>query len=246
MDKIILAVGATSAIMQALLRLYAKSGSRFILLGRNEERLEIVKNDLTARGGEVLESLRLDFDRLNSHEEIIREIFIKHTGINTVIVGHGMLGNQQAEQQSFSVAEKSITANYLSYLSILGPVAEIFESRQCGSIIAISSVAGDRGRQSNYMYGSAKAGLDSYLAGLRNRLFKSKVKVLTVKPGFVDTPMTAGIPKNFLFVKPEKVARQIYSAEKRSRDVLYTPRFWRPIMMIICGIPEFVFKRLSL
>lgn len=246
MSKAILAVGATSTIVQALLRLYANEKARFILVGRDLERLTSVAGDLTHHGGKVEKIYTLNFQEPQTHNQIIKQIFSELPELDTAIVGHGLLGDQVAAQRSYTLAEQSLYVNYLSYVSILEPIAEIFESKQRGSIITFSSVAGDRGRQSNYIYGSTKAGVTCYLQGLRNRLFKSKVRVLTVKPGIVDTPMTAGFKKTRLFASPEQVAADILNAEKRGRNELYTPWFWRPIMAIIRTIPEFIFKRLNL
>ncbi len=246
MSKTILVVGATSTIVQALLRLYARNQARFALVGRDSERLEAVANDLSRLGGKVEKICTLDFQAPHTHNQTIKQIFSEIPEIDSAIVGHGLLGDQVAAQRSYSLAEELLFINYLSYISILEPIAEVFENRQRGSIIAFSSVAGDRGRQSNYIYGSTKAGVSCYLQGLRNRLFKTKVKVLTVKPGMVDTPMTADFKKTRLFASPERVAADIFKAERKGRNELYTPWFWRPIMAIICAIPEFLFKRLSL
>lgn len=246
MSKAILAVGATSAIVHALLRLYANDNARFVLVGRDLERLTTVASDLTQRGGKVEKIYTLNFLEPHTHSQTIKQVFSDLPDIDIAIVGHGLLGDQVAAQRSYNLAEQSLYVNYLSYISVLEPIAEIFESNQYGSIVAFSSVAGDRGRQSNYLYGSTKAGVTCYLQGLRNRLSKSKVRVLTVKPGIVDTPMTAGLQKTRLFASPEQVAADIFKAEQRGRNELYTPWFWRPIMMIIRTIPEFIFKRLNI
>ena len=141
---------------------------------------------------------------------------------------------------------KELETNFVSVVSLLTYMANYFSAKKSGTIAVISSVAGDRGRQSNYVYGAAKGALTLVLQGLRNRLFSDGVQVLTIKPGFVDTPMTADIKKNFLFVKPKLVAEQIVIAVKKKKDVVYVPWFWRYIMLIIKIIPEFIFKRLSL
>jgi short-subunit dehydrogenase len=129
---------------------------------------------------------------------------------------------------------------------MLTPIADFFEKQKHGVITVISSVAGDRGRQSNYIYGSAKAGLSVYLDGLRNRLYSAGVAVVTIKPGFVDTPMTAHLKKGFLFASPEKVARDILRAIEKRKCVVYTPWFWRWIMFVIKSIPETIFRKLKL
>lgn len=144
------------------------------------------------------------------------------------------------------MAVEAIGVNFVSAASLLSHLANLMEKRRGGTIAVISSVAGDRGRQSNYVYGAAKAGLSAFASGLRNRLQKSGVSVVTIKPGFVDTPMTAHVKKGPLFATPEAVARGIVKAIDRRKDVVYVPGFWRPIMWLIRSIPERIFKRLSL
>lgn len=246
MPNTLLVAGATSAIVQALLRLYARDGARFILLGRDEEKLQVVSKDLIARGGEVLQLVAVDFANLTELNQRITAILHQYHDIDIAIAGHGQLGSQEKEQACFAAAQTSLTINFLSYVCLLEPIAAAFAAKQRGAIIAISSVAGDRGRQSNYIYGSAKAGLSAYLQGLRNRLHAVKVQVMTVKPGFVDTPMTAAVPKNFLFAQPAEVAQQIFRAHQQGKDIVYTPWFWRPIMVGVRLLPEFLFKRMQL
>src|SRR5262245_32088329 len=153
---------------------------------------------------------------------------------------------QGEAQTSFELARRMIDVNYTSAVSLLNLAANYLEAQKAGFICAISSVAGDRGRQSNYIYGSTKAALNTYLEGMRVRLAKVGVPVTTVKPGFVDTRMTRGLPGMFLVAQPERVARDICRAIKKRRSVVYTPWFWWGIMSIICSIPTFVFKRLKL
>ena len=145
-------------------------------------------------------------------------------------------------------ARRAIDLNFTSAVALLAPLASYLEGRRSGYLAAISSVAGDRGRQSNYTYGAAKAGLTAYLQGLRNRLYRSGVHVLTIKPGFVDTPMTRGLvnPNSPLVASPKRVARDIDRAIRRRRNTIYTPWFWRPIMLVVRLVPEFIFKRLKL
>ncbi|MBT8127471.1 MAG: SDR family NAD(P)-dependent oxidoreductase, partial [Gammaproteobacteria bacterium] len=167
-------------------------------------------------------------------------------GLDLVLIAHGTLPEQKACEQSFDLTQKEFGINTLSTISLLTYLANYFEDKGQGTIAVISSVAGDRGRQSNYVYGSAKGTVTLYLQGLRNRLHKSNVNVITVKPGFVDTPMTSGMNKGLLWAKPEKIADTIFRAIDRRRDVVYAPWFWRYIMLIIRMIPELLFKRLNL
>ena len=167
-------------------------------------------------------------------------------GLDAVLIAHGTLGDQETVQKSVELTLQELNTNFLSIVSILTILGNYFEEQKRGSIAVISSVAGDRGRQSNYIYGTAKGGVNRFLQGLRNRLSKSGVNVLTVKPGFVDTPMTVDVKKNFLFAKPSRVGEVIYQSMKKGKDVVYVPWFWRPIMLLISNIPEFIFKKLSM
>ena len=166
--------------------------------------------------------------------------------MDTVLIAHGTLPDQPACEADYAVTLEAMTTNALSAISLLTRLANRFESQRRGTLAVISSVAGDRGRKSNYVYGTAKAAVSTFLDGLRNRLYESGVKVVTAKPGFVDTPMTASFEKGLLWAQPDAVGRGIHQAIVRGKDVVYLPGFWRLIMMIIRHVPETVFKRLSL
>ena len=159
----------------------------------------------------------------------------------------GYLGNQEKAQVDFEEVQKIIDTNYTGIVSLFNIIANDFEKRRSGFIVGISSVAGDRGRKSNYIYGSAKAGLTAYLSGLRNRLYDAHVHVLTVKPGFVATKMTENmdLPKK-LTAQPEKVARDIFNAQQKGKNVLYTKWMWKWVMMVIKMIPEWKFKGMNI
>jgi short-subunit dehydrogenase len=167
-------------------------------------------------------------------------------GLDAVLIAHGTLSDQAACQQSVELTMRELNINFLSVVSLLTLLGNHFEQQRRGVIAVISSVAGDRGRGSNYVYGTAKAGVSAFLQGLRNRLAKVGVQVLTIKPGLVDTPMTAHLKKNRLYSPPSVVGEGIYHAMKQGRDVAYLPWFWRYIMLIILHIPELIFKRMSL
>jgi len=243
----ILIIGATSAIAQSVARFYAESGARFFLVARDATRLDAVADDLRVRGAAAVECLAADLTDHDRHPEIIAAAFDVYSGLDTVLVAHGVLPDQDSCQASVTETMVSMDINFLSVVSLLTPIANRFEEHKRGTIAVISSVAGDRGRQSNYVYGAAKSGLDAFLQGLRNRLCKSDVHVLTIKPGFVNTPMTAHIPeRGALWAQPEDVAKGIVSAIEKQKDVVYLPRFWSLIMLIIRSIPERIFKKLSL
>lgn len=239
-------VGATSAIAHETARCFAADGAELFLVARSAEKLAAVRDDLVARGARRVENYVLDVNAFDQHQAMLDSAIEALGGLDAVLIAHGTLSDQQACQQSVEETLRELNTNFLSVVSILTPVANHFEKQRRGSIAVISSVAGDRGRGSNYVYGTAKAGLNAFLSGLRNRLSKAGVTVLTVKPGFVDTPMTADLKKNPLFANPHKVGKAIYENMKEGRDILYTPWFWWPIMTMIRNVPEFVFKRMKL
>lgn len=242
----VLILGATSAIAEETARLFASGGDALALVGRNLHRLETIAADLKVRGAPQVEILVADLNDFDRHESLVGEAAERLGGLDTALVAHGTLGDQKAGERDWNVAEREIRTNFLSAASLLTHLANRFEAQKRGAIAVISSVAGDRGRQSNYIYGSAKAGLTAFTDGLRNRLAPLGITVVTVKPGFVDTPMTAHLPKGPLFVKPRVVARSIHRALTRGADVIYTPWFWRWIMAIVKSIPEAIFKRMKL
>jgi len=242
----ILIVGATSAIAEATARVLAARGDTLYLVGRNSEALAAIAADLKVRGAPTVGVEVADANDLAMHEAIIQRAEQTLSGLDTVLIAYGTLSDQLACQKSPELTVHELTTNGVSVAALLTRIAERFEARRSGTIVAISSVAGDRGRQSNYVYGSAKALVTSFLSGLRQRLRKSGVAVITIKPGFVDTPMTAQFPKGPLWAKPAQVAAGIVRAMDRSAGVVYLPGFWRPIMFIIRAVPERVFQRLKL
>lgn len=245
MQKILI-IGATSAIAEAAARRFAQRGDALYLLARNSERLDALLADLKIRGAAVTAGAPFDANDFGQHAAAIERAAGALGGLDAVLIAHGTLPDQQAAQADVALTLQEISTNALSVISLLTLIANRFEAQRSGTIAVIGSVAGDRGRQSNYVYGSAKGMLAIFLQGLRNRLCKSGVHVLTIKPGFVDTPMTAAFPKGPLWATPEQVGGAIVSAMDRKRNVLYTPFFWAGIMAIIRAVPEAVFKKLSL
>lgn len=242
----ILIFGAHSAIAQAVGRCFAQKGDALLLVGRNAIKLQSVADDLRTRGASRVEILVMDALDYDKHAQLVDQARNLFGGLDIVLIAHGTLPDQQACQMSFEKARREFDINTLSVISLLTHMANYFESERCGTLAVISSVAGDRGRQSNYLYGATKGAVTIFLQGLRNRLHKSGVQVVTIKPGFVNTPMTAAFQKGPLWVQPEKVAEDIVQALHKRRSVVYTPWFWRYIMWIIRSIPEAVFKRMSL
>jgi decaprenylphospho-beta-D-erythro-pentofuranosid-2-ulose 2-reductase len=242
----ILILGANSAIAQATARLLVQQGDRVFLAGRNPQRLAAVVSDLEVLGRKPVPSMALDLNLVDRHEELLDAAERALGGLDGVLLAQGELGKQELAQKDYAATRSLLETNLLAPISLLTRVANRFEARRAGIIAVISSVAGDRGRMSNYVYGTAKGGLSIFLSGLRNRLFHAGVHVVTVKPGFVDTPMTAEFKKGPLWATPEKIARGIVRAMDRKRDVVYLPGFWRLIMLVICSVPERVFKKLKL
>jgi short-subunit dehydrogenase len=240
----ILICGATSAIARETARLYARDGDRLFLVGRNAEKIQAVARDLAVRGVGKADSFTADLNDVDLHETMIRKAVESLGGLDTVLIAHGTLSDQKSCEADYRLAEREYHTNFLSVVSLLTSIANLFEMQGGGSIAVISSVAGDRARRSNYVYGTAKGAVSLFLQGLRSRLHSKGVHVLTVKPGFVDTPMTAHLGKNPLFARPEEIARGIYRAIAEKKDVVYLPSWWRIIMTVVRHVPEAWFKRL--
>ena len=222
----VLIVGATSAIAEAVARLLAAQGDLLYLVGRRAEALEAIAADLRVRGAARVQTEVMDANAIERHEALLDHATAALGGLDTVLIAHGTLSDQAACQQSVALTLQELHTNALSVIALLTVVANRFEAQRSGTIAVISSVAGDRGRQSNYVYGTAKAAVSTFLSGLRQRLYESGVRVVTIKPGFVDTPMTREFPKGWLWAQPERVARDIVRAVEKGKDVVYTPGFW--------------------
>lgn len=240
----VLILGAASDIGRALAHRYAEHGRAVILAARDPDRLEADAADLAIRWNVPV---RLEaFDALDTagHAAFLDRLDALPDSVVCVV---GLLGNQGESQRNFNAAHRVLDSNLTGPASILGEVANRMEARGTGTIIGISSVAGERGRASNYVYGAAKAGLTAFLSGLRNRLSVSGVRVITVKPGFVRTRMTEGMAlPGPLTATPDEVARAVWAAEAKGRDVIYVRPIWCLIMLIIRLLPEALFKRTKL
>ena len=242
----ILVIGATSAIAEATARIWAQRGDELFLVARNEERLNLVTKDLKVRGAPKVHEYCMDANDFDQHSSMLDKAFGVLGAIDILLIAHGTLSKQKECEQSVDLTIQEIKTNAISAISLLTHLANRFEKQGTGTIAVISSVAGDRGRASNYAYGSAKAMVTAFTSGLRQRLYKSGVSVVTIKPGFVDTPMTAEFKKGLLWVKPEKVAKGVVVACDKKNGEVYVPGFWQGIMLIIRFIPEVVFKRVVL
>lgn len=246
MTKNILIIGATSAIAEAVAREYAAQRCRLYLMARNAQQLAVIAQDLKIRGAQEVFTYILDVDHFSEHAAAIEHAITSLHTLDIVLIAHGILGNQSALEQDITAMRNNFTTNALSTFSLLMILAHTFEKQKQGTIAVITSVAGDRGRQSSYIYSAAKAAVSVFLQGLRHRLFASHVHVLDIKPGFVDTPMVAHLKKGVLWAQPATVARDIVHAIVKKRAVLYTPFFWRYIMFIIRNIPYRILHRTQL
>lgn len=247
--KRVIIFGATSAIAEQTARQLVAQGASLYCVGRNNNKLSALIDDLKvrARDQQHIEGCVADLTDTSRHAQLIEAAHQMLGGIDGVLIAHGTLPNQQACQADTELTRQEIETNALSVINLLTLLANHMEKQQSGVIAVISSVAGDRGRQSNYVYGAAKGMVTLFLQGLRNRLAKANVDVVTIKPGFVDTPMTAEFNKKGpLWAKPEQIAKGIVNAMQKGKGEVYLPWFWWGIMLIIKHIPENIFKRMSL
>jgi short-subunit dehydrogenase len=246
MSKSVLILGATSSIARCAAASLARRGYSLFLSGRDITELERIAQDLRIRFNVTVKYGTFHADSYDTHLQFIRRVNAEMDGLEGVLLAFGYLGDQTVGMHDFQEAKRIIDSNYTGACSLLTHCANVLIDQGKGWIMAISSVAGDRGRQSNYIYGSAKAGLNTFLQGLRNRLYPHNIRVITVKPGFTDTAMTFGKPGMFLVASPENVAEKMICSLNKSTDTIYLPRFWKWIMRIINFIPETLFKRLKL
>jgi len=240
----VLLLGASSDIATALARKYAAAGHDIQLAARNAHRLEPLRADLAIRYGVTTTLLEFDARDFDRHAAFWTALPYKP---DITICVFGYLGDQTLAESDWTECRNILEVNYIGAVSILNIVAREYVAREKGAIVGISSVAGERGRKSNYLYGSAKAGFTAYLSGLRNRLFHHGLPVLTVNPGFVDTRMTEGLPlPPLLTATPEQVADAVFKAVAKKKNTIYVKWFWRWIMLIIKTIPESLFKKMQL
>jgi decaprenylphospho-beta-D-erythro-pentofuranosid-2-ulose 2-reductase len=239
--------GATSDIATAVARRYAEVGARLVLIGRNVEALNASAADLKVRGAADVRVHTADFAALDQLPMMAKAVWRIYDTLDIALLAYGSLPDQAAMQSSACDSAAALTLNFTSPAVLLGELAPLFEAQRCGTIATITSVAGDRGRKSNYVYGAAKGGLQRFLEGLRHRLHAAGVAVLDIRPGFVATKMTAHLPQSGpLWAPPDKVAADIVKAIERRRAVLYTPWFWAIILAIVRAVPRPLFHRSSL
>jgi decaprenylphospho-beta-D-erythro-pentofuranosid-2-ulose 2-reductase len=227
-------------------KIFARNSADLVLVARSPHKLAAVQGDLCVRGARSVETVVADLADVARHQEVVEAALRPFSGLDMVLVAYGTLGDQQQSEQEVTVTLQEFNNNCTSVISLLTLLANYFEHQKRGCLAVISSVAGDRGRQSNYVYGAAKGAVTIFLQGLRNRLASKGVAVVTIKPGMVDTPMTAHMPRSRLFASAETVGQGIYQAMMKRKDVVYVPGYWRYIMWIIRSIPESRFKKMNI
>jgi short-subunit dehydrogenase len=244
LTKKILVLGATSGIAEATCRIWAAQGAQLFLVARNPEKLAAVAADLKTRGAAYVGTAVADLDDTDKHAELLSHAINSLTGMDIAYLAYGILGDQPRAEQDFEHAAQILHTNFVAPVSLLTWLANFCVQRHAGVLAVLSSVAGERGRKSNYLYGSSKAGLTAFLAGLRNRVDREGVTVLTIKPGPVNTAMTAHM--NIRKADVNKVAATIVKAIDKRADNLYVPFRWQPIMFVVRNIPDRIFKKLNL
>lgn len=242
----ILILGASSAIAESTARLFAARGVRLFLVARSEQKLAAIAHDLKVRGASSVDTAVADLDDTAAHPALLEQAVSALGGLDVAIVAYGILGEQSRAESDFAHAAQILHTNLTSPVSLLTWLGNYCAQHHHGTLAVFSSVAGDRGRKSNYVYGASKAGLTAFLGGLRNRIDREGVNVLTIKPGPVKTPMTQGMKGYDKFADPNKVAQSVVAAIDARKDVLYVPTIpWLPVMFVIRHIPESIFKKLN-
>ena len=243
----IVIVGATSGIAQAVLGFYASERHRIILVARDIQKLKTLKAHLASTGNlETITTISSDFSRRGAEEALMNELNDATDTIDVALLAYGILPKQEECEGRVEALEANFRINFSSPALLANLLAKQMARQGHGSLAVITSVAGDRGRKSNFAYGASKAGLSVFVDGLRGRMYEHGVNIINVKPGLVETPMTAHLSQGPLFAEPRTVARDIVKAIRKNRDVIYTPWYWRFIMMVIRVIPETIFKRLNI
>jgi len=243
----VLVFGGTSDIAESTLRrLVQRRARRVVLAGRDVDRLGEIAEDLRARGATFVECVPFDALDTATHEAMVDAIFDRVGDIDLVLVAFGVLGEQADAEQHATAAVDVARVNYLGAVSVLTPTAERLQAQGHGTIVVLSSVAGERARESNYVYGSTKAGLDAFAQGLNDRLVGTGANVMIVRPGFVHTKMTAGLKPAPLAATPDSVAAAILDGLATGRTIVWVPRTLRPVMSVLRHLPRPVFRRLAL
>lgn len=243
----VIILGALSAMAEATARLYAVEGASLLIAGRNASQLSSVAADLAARGATACYTYALDLARSGDTMSMLREMAATLGEIDAVLLFYGVLGDQRRSEIDLAHAREIIQVDFSSAAEWALAAADLLERQGRGALVVVSSVAGDRGRKSNYVYGAAKAGLTVLVQGIAHRLASSGARAVAIKCGLVDTPMTAAFAKGGpLWARPEQVAQIVRIATERGGPLLYAPWFWRWIMLVIRLIPTRIFNRMSI
>lgn len=242
----ILVLGATSGIAEACIRLWANRGDALYLVARNADKLAVVAADARTRGASHIGTAVANLDDTGAHAEVLAHAINSLGGLDVAFLALGVLGDQSDAERNFATADQILHTNFVAPVSLLTWLANYTAQRRAGTLAVLSSVAGERGRKSNYVYGSSKAGLTAFVDGLRNRIDREGVRVMTIKPGPVKTAMTEGMKGSAKFADVEVVAASLVKAIDKGTDVVYVPGIWRVIMAVIRAIPESIFKKLNL
>ncbi|AYJ86698.1 SDR family NAD(P)-dependent oxidoreductase [Sphingomonas paeninsulae] len=238
--------GAASDIAMAVARLCAQAGDLLVLVGRDDAALSALAADLAERGAARIAVQKADFGQVAALPGVVQAAWERFDGIDVALIAYAIQPDQPAAEQNPAAAEAALIVNFVSPALLLGEIARRCKAQGSGTIAAITSVAGDRGRKSNYIYGAAKGGLHRFLEGLRHSLHAAGVSVVDIRPGFVVTKLTAHLDRRgVLWATPDRVAKDIFEAIASGRPVLYTPWFWQPIMVAVRGLPRWVFHRTS-
>ncbi|HET9238947.1 MAG TPA: SDR family NAD(P)-dependent oxidoreductase [Oligoflexus sp.] len=243
-DPVVAIFGASSGMAFSVARIYAQKHARLFLIARDKQKLNDIERDLKARGASEVQSLVADLGSAfgaRAATELLRQ---RTTHVDVVIIASGILGDTEQLLSDPKACEDLFNVNVQAPIAISNSILPLLLQQKSGVLAIFSSVAGDRGRASNFVYGASKAALTAYASGLRARLSESGVQVLTIKPGIVATAMTAHLPRGPLTANPEAVAKRIVQAIEKRKDTLYAPGFWRWVMAVITHLPEFIFKRL--
>jgi short-subunit dehydrogenase len=242
----IVVLGATSGIAEACIRLWANRGDALYLVARNADKLAVVAADAKTRGASHVGTAVANLDDTAGHSEVLAHAINSLGGLDVAFLALGVLGDQAEAEKNFGAADQILHTNFVAPVSLLTWLGNYTAQRKAGTLAVLSSVAGERGRKSNYVYGSSKAGLTAFVDGLRNRIDREGVRVMTIKPGPVKTAMTEGMKGSGKFADVEVVAASLVKAIDRGDDVVYVPGIWRVIMAVIRVIPERVFKKMNL
>ena len=238
-------LGATSSMARAFARKVAAEGAGVLLAGRDMDDLTVQAADAKVRGARMAEAVAFDARAPEGFQSLIDRLAQEEGELNAAVFVGSMPAQSEIDADP-GLIDGTVTDSFTGPARFLQMLAPLMEARGGGTVVGVGSVAGDRGRIGNYVYGAAKAGFATYLSGLRNRLTRAGGHVVTVKPGFVDTSMTWGLPGLFLVATPEAVAEDLWKAVRKRKNVIYTPFFWRYIMLIIRHIPEPIFKKMKI